>query len=375
MSQIKVMEYFFGKLDAGGAETLIVNLFKEMDPQKFHVDFLVYENRNYFYTQEVINNGGGVIPLSNRESNILPIRLIQRWWRLYHVLKTGDYDVFHCNCDFSLKFVEMMIARFAGVKKRVCHSHSTNISNTGFRGRVMRALHRICVPLIVYFSTDLIACSSDAGAWLYGKNPSKKILILRNGIETQKFDYSPTLRRVTRNQLRISDSTLVIGLVARFVPEKNHEFLIQILKSGIQDGARAHLILIGDGALKTDIENLVATNNLSASVTFVGVTLNVTDYLQAMDVFVMPSVYEGLPVSLIEAQSAGLPCLISDVITHDVDVTGNVHWLPLKTGALSWWKEISKINNDFIRHSTRSQIIEAGYDLNQSCRILEDRFE
>lgn len=375
MSQIKVMEYFFGKLDAGGAETLIVNLFKEMDHKKFDVDFLVYENREYFYSQEVIDNGGKIIPLSNRESRILPVRLIQRWWRLYQVLKNGDYDVFHCNCDFSFKFIEMFIAKLAGVKKRVCHSHSTSISGVGFRGKIMRLVHHVCVPLIVKYSTDLIACSADAGDWLYGKHPDKKVLILKNGIDTGKFDYSPSRRQEMRTALKVTDSTLVMGLVARFVPEKNQQYLIQILKVATQKGHPVHLVLVGDGAERKNIESMLAANNLNTSVTFVGATFNVSDYLQAMDVFVMPSLFEGLPVSLIEAQSAGLPCLISDVITHDVDVTGNVQWLSLQLGPTLWWDAICKVDHSFIRHSTRKQIIDSGYDLSQSCRIMEDRFE
>ena len=141
MKKIKVLQYFWGKLDAGGAESLIVNIFREMDKNKFDVDFLVYENKKFFYTDIIEQLGGHVVPLAEVESKILLVRLIKRWISLYKLLKKRKYDVFHCNCDFSMKFIELAIAKKAGVPIRVCHSHNSSLDKTSLKGKISYFVH------------------------------------------------------------------------------------------------------------------------------------------------------------------------------------------------------------------------------------------
>lgn len=375
MKKKKVLQYFWGKLDTGGAETLIVNIFEKMDKNKFDVDFLVYENKNYFYTDKVKQMGGDVIALSDKESRLLPIRLLKRWKNLYVLLKYGKYDVFHCNCDFSFKFVELLIAKKAGIKRRVCHSHSSSLERNTLKGKISYIVHIACRPLLVFLATDLIACSEESADWLFGKNVRKKIkpIIINNGIDAVYYEFDKTTRDIYRSKLEIKDEIL-LGNVGRFMYVKNQKYLIDIVQCAKKKNLAVKAVFIGGGDLLEETKAYAQKVGVEERIIFIGVTNKVRDYLMAMDCFVMPSLYEGLPVSGIEAQAAGLPCIMSDSITCKLDVTGNIKFMSLEESPEEWLDAILSLLDSFSRKSEKQAIKEAGFDINEVVYQLEDLY-
>ena len=372
MSKKKVLQYFWGKLDSGGAETLIINIFEKMDKQTYNVDFLVYENKEYFYNQKVKSLGGNIVALSNTESTCLPIRLVKRWANLYALLKKEKYDVFHCNCDFAFKWVEMMIAKRAGVGKRICHSHNSALDTTTPKGKVSYLVHCFCRPLLRYYTTDFIACSEASADWLYGKkkNVQQQTIILKNGIDAMYYEYDMEARREYRKKIGVTNQ-IVIGNVGRFTPIKNQGFLVDIAKEIKSRALDMKVVLIGTGERLEQIKQEVKDYGLENIVVFLGATDKVRNYLMAFDCFVMPSLYEGLPVSAIEAQATGLPCVLSDTITRQLDVTGNVKFLSLNETAAVWLDNILDWINGFERKSELTMIRRAGYDVAGVTKIME----
>lgn len=371
MSKKKVLQYFWGKLDSGGAETFIINLFSKLNKEKFEVDFLSYEDKKYFYNDVIENLGGRVVPLSKEESTFLPWRLLNRWYRLYKLFKNENYDVFHCNCDFSLKFVELAIAKKAGVKKRVCHSHNSAIDTTNIKGKISYYVHILFRPLIIKYATDYLACSEEAGKWLYGeKAPNNKVIIINNGIDSDYYSFDCDTRKRIRQDI-FSDKDIVIGHIGRFTPIKNQKFIVDIVLSAVKRGISMKAILIGDGELKKYVEEYSKLKGISDLIFFVGVTNKVRDYLMGFDCLVMPSLYEGLPVSAIEAQAAGLPCFFSDSITKDLTITDNTYFLSLNYSTDYWVDSIINCLSVFNRKDENISIKNNGYDINKIVENIE----
>lgn len=371
MNKKKVLQYFWGKLDSGGAETFIINLFTKLNKEKFAVDFLVYEDITYFYNDVIEELGGRVVPLSKREPKFLPWRLIKRWFKLYKLMKDEKYDVFHCNCDFSLKFVELAIAKKAGVKKRICHSHNSAIDTTRVKGKISYCVHVLFRPLIAVYATDYLACSEKAGEWLYGKNfPKNRVIITNNGIDAEYYSFDLDTRKKIRKNI-CAENDIVIGHIGRFTPIKNQKFIVDIISVAFNRGMSIKAVLIGDGELKKEVEKYSKDKGVSEMITFIGITNKVRDYLMGFDCFVMPSLYEGLPVSGIEAQAAGLPCFFSDTITKDLSITENTHFLSLDDAPEYWLDSIMNCVSSFKRKNEQLSINRNGYDINQVVNSIE----
>lgn len=371
MERKKVFQYFWGKLDAGGAETFIVNLFENINQEKYRIDFCTYEKKEYFYSKRIIEHGGIIVPLREVESHVLIVRLIQRWIDLYHVLKREKYDVFHCNCDFSLKWIEMFIAKMAGVKVRICHSHNTALDTTSLKGKFKYLLHKAFIPLLVKNTTDFVACSEESAKWLYGeKFDLSKVLVAKNGINTEYFDYDVNVRDKVRDELMIEEDCILIGNVGRFTTIKNQTFIVKIIEYAIRRGTKIKACLIGMGELFDDVRALVNTMGLNEYVLFMGLKSNVRDYLMAFDCYVMPSLYEGLPVSGIEAQAAGLPCVVSDTVDKAMDISGNVSFLDLESNIEYWYKMIIESCN-MPRKTMKNVVRDAGYDIKTTAKEIE----
>lgn len=371
MSQKKrILQYFWGKLDAGGAETLAVNLFEKMDKSQFEVDFLVYEEKTYFYSNQVKELGGHIVALSKTENRFLPLRLFRRWTNLYKLLRNGNYDVFHCNCDFSLKFVELFLAKRAGIKKRICHSHNSALDTTSLKGKISYAVHCIGRPLLVYFSTDLLACSEESADWLFGKKSGRRreAIVIHNGIDAEYYAFDPDIRKDYRKRIGL-DQELLIGNVGRFTPIKNQKFIVDLVEFAIKKDYKIKGCLIGTGEEFERVKQYTAERCLDAYIFFPGATDRVRDYLMAFDCYVMPSLYEGLPVSGIEAQAAGLPCVVSNTVDRKVDITGNVTFVDLEAGVAQWWNAIAaSVSRD--RKDMTDHVHSAGYDIGETAKKI-----
>lgn len=280
-------------------------------------------------------------------------------------LAQRHYDVVHINTDLLSRYDVAKVAREAGVKKVIIHSHNA-----------MRDLHGIQkIPLVAKlerhligkYATDLAACSKEAAKWLFSSKDQAKVRIIHNGIDRAQYTFSKELRQNLRASLGISDDTLVLGNIGRLAEQKNQLFLLDIFKE-VTKLTKAKLILIGSGDKEAEIRSKIAQEELTDQVILVKATNQVPDYLFAMDVFVMPSLYEGLPMTLLEAQTSGLPCVISDVISAEMDFPGLIKRVKLTTSPAEWAKVVNDTANKstFDRKQEAQVLTKIGYDNQES---------
>ena len=251
-----------------------------------------------------------------------------------------------------------------GCKIRIAHSHNTTCK--------FMTVHRVLTPVFRILCTHRLACGMDAGRWLYGE---KDFTVVNNGIDTERFAFRQESREEIRGMLDVANDTKLIGHVGIFNQAKNQQFLVEILN---KLGSEYKLLLLGKGNLREDVERKVQEMGLSERVIFGGVTDRVGDYLSACDIFVMPSLYEGLPLALIEAQANGLQCVVSENITHEVDKTGNITFLPLDAGAAYWAQVLRQMSVAGNREETSRIAIEmitaCGYDIHAEAAKLKEYY-
>ena len=299
MKSVKVFYLVYG-LTSGGIERYSVNLYKYIDKSNLQLDFIVKTNEKEFFDDIFEAAGGKKIAIADGNKGKLFYLL-----NVCKIAKSG-YDVAYFNLSSpSAVFKYPLICRLAGIKKIIIHSHNSHEDKINFlKGFVnwlgRRYINKIC--------TVKFACSDRAAVWMFGKNNSHNYVLINNGIEVDKYSYNETIRDKYRIELGCDKNTLVIGHVGRFVRQKNHAFLIEIFNELIKIRPNSRLLLIGTGPLKGKIEAIVKNKNIEMNVIFAGEKSNVNDYMQAMDMFILPSLYEGLPIAGIEAQASGLRC-------------------------------------------------------------------
>lgn len=272
------------------------------------------------------------------------------------LVRDGGYDVVHIHSDVANKLlVSAIAARIAGCKKILLHSHATGVD--GNHRFLKRIFHYACCLFLKYIGTDYLTCSDLAGRWMFPNVKPADVHMVNNGIDLEKFRISEEKRVEVRRSLGVEDK-FVIGHVGRFAYQKNHEYLIDIFKSVRERDASAVLLLVGEGALMDGIKAKVAELGLSDSVIFYGVSDKVYELFMAMDVFVLPSHFEGLPIVGVEAQAAGLPCLFADTISRNTKIAQAVDFLPIDSDSVPVWtskieafKAIGRCDNTEIMRS------------------------
>lgn len=351
-------------MNRGGLETMLMNYYRKIDHRKIQFDFMVHREDEGHYDKEIISLGGRIFRMP-------PIRPGN--YRLYFNLldeffsKHREYRVVHSHINENSSFV-LRAAKKMGVPARIAHSH---LSDLGIDAKL---------PFRVYArfflkgnTTNYFACSTKAGKWLFGRKKinSKNVTILNNAVDVNEFEVDSIKRDIIRKELDIEDK-FVIGHVGRFNEQKNHEFLIDIFKAVNQENSKTVLLLIGEGDLRRRMEKKVAALGLSSNVRFLGIRTDIPTLMQGMDLFVFPSLFEGLPVVLVEAQAAGLNCIVSNTITEECDVTGRVKFLDIKDSPLSWSKTILTSKYDHV--DTRKQLINCGYDTSTMAQWLTNYY-
>lgn len=340
----------------GGLETMLMNYYRNIDRTNVQFDFLVHRDFEADYDKEILALGGKIYHMS---------RLVP-WSRSYKrnltqfLLKHSEYKIVHVHQD-CLSSVVLKCAEKAGIPVRIAHSHNANQDKN-----IKYPIKLFYKRLIPQYATDLFACGEDAGNWMFS---GASFTILNNAIPADEYRYNSGTRKRMRSELGITDS-FVVGLVARFSEQKNHEFLLEVFEELYRKNKDSVLLLVGDGDLKDKIQHKAEQKGISDHVLFLGVRSDVPDLLQAVDVFVMPSNYEGLTLSAIEAQAAGLPCVISNYIPIEVKKTNLVHQLHLNRTPEDWADYILRFQYH-IRSDTYDQIKEAGYDVESNARWLQ----
>ena len=348
-------------MQCAGIESFIMNMYRNVEKTKVQFDFLVHYTKRQFYDDEIERMGGKIYRLSIREDNNFPkyTRDLKNFFSEH-----PEYKIVHGHME-SFGGFYLSAAKKAGVPVRIAHSHIAQ-KNKGFKGTFKNVLNRSFKT----FATDLFACSDAAGKFVFGNNAD--FTVYNNAIDTSLFAYQEEIRNNVRQELGIAPDKFVIGHVGRFNAQKNHDFLIDIFREvKIQDSS-AVLLLIGEGNLENRIKSRIKAFGLEDSVRLLGIRRDVNRLYQAMDVFVMPSLFEGLPVSGIEAQTAGLKCIFSDRVTKQTALTENAGFLPLESGAGRWAHSILEYHTGYSRNDVTTTIIHAGYDIKDQANKLQD---
>ncbi|WP_394186441.1 glycosyltransferase family 1 protein [Metabacillus halosaccharovorans] len=349
-------------MNRGGAETLIMNLYRNIDRSKIQFDFLTCKEG--VFDQEILDLGGKIhrIPYITDGGHFHYIKNLKQFLK-----ENNHYKIVHSHMDKMSGFV-LKAAKKAGIPVRIAHSHNTQ-SEGGFFARLYK---EYAGRNIEKSATHYLACSNLAAEWLF-KNKAASSKLLKNGIDTEKFSFSKKIRDRVREELGVEEDSLVLGHVGRFNHQKNHEFLIEIFNELKKVEPKTYLVLVGDGTLRSNIEEKVKRLGLEEKVKFLGVRSDINSLLQAFDSFVFPSFHEGLPVTLIEAQGSGLPCLISEYITEEVDMKMDlVKFIPINDKSV-WVEEIRKISTrDAIRNSSYQALSKQGYDVKNTAHFMND---
>lgn len=351
-------------MNRGGAETLIMNLYRNIDREKVQFDFLT--SRPGAFDEEISRLGGKI----HRIPYVTEVGPVGFSRKIIQIFKQNPlYKIVHSHLD-RMSGLVLRAAKKAGVPIRIAHSHNTESEG----GIVSKTFKWYAGSHIPSNATHFYACSKGAASWLF-KYQSKKALILKNGIETDKFQYSVETRNETRRALNLESNQLVIGHVGRFNKQKNHLYLLDVFRNVSEQIPDAVLILVGDGTLKGEIKEKIMDLNLEGKVNLLGIRDDAHKLLQAFDLFVFPSLHEGLPVSLIEAQGAGLPCLISDRVTKEVDMgLGLVEQLSLKDTD-SWVERIHHLSQERNIRWTDEQALQMhGYDIRKTAELAQTSY-
>lgn len=369
MKKIKVLQVV-GSLHIGGAETVAMNLYRYIDRNIFEFHYLVYGSSVGFYEKEVKQLGGKVIHIDYSYKKLGKYKK-----DLINVFNEyGPYDIIHAHMMFHNSIV-LSIAKKYGIPITVSHAHSTNdggVSNNPLI-RIIRVIYIERARKIINENSDfLIACGEDAGKFLYGENEYKKRgYLLKNGIDIKKYKFNVSVRNRMQSMYNLKDK-IVFGCVGHFEKVKNHQFLIDVFQQVHKNNSDTILVLLGDGKLKEEIQNKCTRIGLENSVIFTGNVNNVNEWMQSMDYLLMPSLYEGIPVTLIEAQASGLKCYVSDHVSTEPNITGLLRYLPLNQKI--WTDELSQCTS-YNRSTDYTDIMkENGYDVENNVIGLEYKY-
>lgn len=361
--------HIVGRMDRGGIETMLMNLYRSIDRTKVQFDFLAHYGKEADYNEEIRSLGGRIyeMPALKDGENVC-------YWRFFSYIRAlheffrehREYQIIHGHMTNTAS-IYMPIARKYGVKCTIAHSHNTH-GKAGLPGLVTDLLQR---P-IRRFATEWFACSEAAAHWFYPEDAvrSGKVRIIPNVIDASAFRYKEATRLEMRRELGL-EGKLVIGNVALFRPEKNQAFLLPVLNEALKSCPNAVLLFVGCGSCEEDVKAQVKAMGLSERVRFLGSRPDVSRLMQAMDVFALPSLWEGLPLVGIEAQAAGLPCVVADTVTTELNICGKVHFLPLERSAGEWAKALIDAAGA-PRTDEYEAICNAGFDRTATANWLQE---
>lgn len=338
-----------------GITNVITNYFSHIDHDKIHMDVVTINpvSKQFYDVLKKYDCRNYILPYRNRN----PIKYINE---LRKILRNGNYNLVHVHGCSATMAVEMIAAKLAGVRIRIAHSHNTTCDHI--------IVDKVLRPIFNALCNGRFACGKEAGEWMF---PGKEFTVISNGVDVDKFQFNSSVREQFREKYELNGK-IVIGHVGRFSEQKNHKKLLDIFVDYASSHSNAKLVLIGDGELKKEIECRVESENLD--VLFVGLSDEVDKWLQAMDIIVFPSLFEGLPLVLIEAQAAGLPCVLSNTISPDTKITDMVEFLDLDDETSVWSATIDKLLGKTDRSTQKTEIRQAiqnaQFDIKNNCEKL-----
>ena len=359
---IKILQ-ILGGLGRGGMETFIMNIYRNIDRNTVQFDFLLrYPGGDYESEAKLL--GANLYYTGERRSGFLKYNKKLNDFFKNHAC---EYNAVHCHVSSLSSIEALYYAKKNGIKTRILHSHSSSISSS----KLHYLTHNFFRFFVKSWATDYVGCSKKAIDWLFKYTGVRdKVVMIPNGIKLSDYSYSPEKRLTQRAKFDFLEGEFVIGHVGRFIWIKNHKFLVDVFEKILLQLPLSRLVLVGEGELYEKIQQYVKQKGISENVLFLGLRKDVNELMQAMDALIMPSFYEGLPVTLVESQASGLLTVCSDTISKDSRLTNCLHFLKLDDGASSWANYIIELSKKHHRQDTSDEIREKGFDIVNSASIL-----
>ncbi len=354
-----------GKMLGGGVEAVIMNYYRHIDRSKIQFDFICDEDSTDIPYEEIEKFGGRVILCP-------PYQKLPRYIKeLKKIFKENKYRIVHSNIN-TLSVFPLYAAKKAGVPIRIAHSHST----TNKKEKKKNLLKQLLRPLSKRYATDYFCCSELSGRWLFSDKEYDKgnVFLLNNAIDLDKFKYNEKTRKEKRKELNIKDDIKVIGHLGRFVEQKNHRFLIDIFNEIHKIDKKTLLLLAGQGPLMDEMKQKVKDLDIDNSVKFLGQRSDAAELYQAFDLFLLPSLYEGLPVVGVEAQASGNLCYLSDDMTKETKVLDSTKFMSLSQSAKEWADNILKDLKTYKKHDTKKEVSDYGFNIELEAKKLVKKY-
>lgn len=357
----KILIGFIGDGRGGGVDKFILELIEKLSLAEYKIDLLT--NHKSKELLKIMNEKGiGLYQVCSAKNPI------KQYIDIKTIMLKMRYDVVYFNISTAVPCSGIVAAKKVGINNIIVHSHSSGLDEENKYIRLfMIWIHKICKNIVSAYATKCIACSQKAGEWLYTKRvvQSPKFQVIYNSVDLKEFAFREDIRKKIRNQYKIENKKIIIQ-VANFTYPKNHEFTIEVFKKVVKKDSSYILWLLGGDGKMEKIQNIVKQYKLDRYVFFMGKVENVIDYLQAADIFILPSLFEGYPMSVLEAQANGLPCLLSDNVTPEVIKTDNCQRIPLNEDA--WCKKLLSMRNN----KKRSEVFFfMEKDISDICRKIE----
>lgn len=357
--------HIIGKWVGGGVEAVVMNYYRNINKNEIQFDFICDEDSTKIPYDEINSLGGKVILIPPYQ------KVIKYHNELKNVLKDGNYKIVHSHIN-TLSVFSLWAAKSAGIPVRIAHSHST----TNKKEKKKNLMKQVLKHFSKVFATDYMCCSELAGRWLFGDKEYDRgnVYLLNNAIDLDKFKYDENIRKLKREELNISDNVFVIGHVGRFVEQKNHRFLIDIFNEIHKKYSNSILILAGQGPLMEEMKEKSKTLGLEENIKFLGQRNDINELYQAMDLFLFPSLYEGLGMVAIEAQVSGLPCVVSTEIPEIAKVTEKITFVNLENKIETWTEIIFKYIKNINRKNINFTDGIKKYDIIKEATKLEKKY-
>lgn len=360
--ELKRLLCIVGSMDAGGAETFLMKIYRNLDKSKYQMDFFVYTQEKAFYDEEILSMGGRIYNSVPKTKS-----LFKSFTNLKQIVENEKYDYVMRISQHSLSVIELIAARVGGAKTLIFRSSN---SATG-GGKINTLLHYLFVWLPKIVPTIKIAPSTEAAEFMFGKDSVIKgrVHLINNAIDVDRFNFNKKGRDAIRKELNLEDK-FVVGHVGRFNYQKNHTFLIDIFSEIHKTNSNSVLVLVGKGELENKIKEKINSLGLENDVVFTGVRQDVPQIMMAMDIFVFPSFYEGMPNTLIEAQATGLPCVVSDTITKEAKITNLVRYMSIDTNPINWAEAVLETKENQ-RENLKHIFVDKGFEIKSVTRLFE----
>lgn len=363
---LKVLEVFREPLAGGGQESFIMNMYRNMDHDQIIMDFMTpFVCANEDMKEEIESYGGRVYaygrpfgPADNRAFNEC----------LENFLADHHYPIVHFHSGSTYALMKgPQLAKKAGIPVRIVHSHCTGMNDFKYQ-----AVKLLSIPYFHRYATDFAACSNKAARWKFPNKiiSNKNYTVFKNAVDLDQFAWNPQIRKEVRKELGIDEDQIVIGHLGRFSAQKNHVYLIEIFETFLRSNPDAVLLMAGEGELESDIRKLVKEKGIESRVRFLGFRKDSNRLMNAMDLFVLPSLFEGLPVVAVEAQANGLPVLTSTEVTRELPVDNLSFYLPLGSSNVDAWIYAMQAALKIPRKNTGETLKKAGYDVHEAADRL-----